>query len=312
MPLSKIDSDSLNTPITAVDLAYTGTLTGSTGIVNIGSGQVYKDASGNVGIGTNNPTQRLVVENSTAETMFQIKNTSTNGKAYDLISGGSGGNFSGGRFGLYSRTDATELLSATSNTGATSGGTTGKGVGFAHAGVWFDRGWGDFPTLTVTTNNVSGNTNQSQLRLQGTNSSWLSYPAAAGSDFSCSMFIDGTYQTGSDRRFKTNITDIDGALAKVMSITGKRFQTTTRDGSIVTGGTENNYRYGFIAQDLQAAQLDELYKHNIAEDDNTEGYNKAYSVEYDAVIPLLVNAIKELKAIVDAQGAEIAALKGTP
>ena len=55
MPLSKIDSDSLNTPITAVDLAYTGTLTGGTGIVNIGSGQVYKDASGNVGIGTTSP-----------------------------------------------------------------------------------------------------------------------------------------------------------------------------------------------------------------------------------------------------------------
>lgn len=35
----------------ATDLSYTGTLTGSTGIVNIGSGQVYKDASGNVGIG---------------------------------------------------------------------------------------------------------------------------------------------------------------------------------------------------------------------------------------------------------------------
>ena len=33
-------------------LEYTGTLTGSTGILNIGSGQVYKDASGNVGIGT--------------------------------------------------------------------------------------------------------------------------------------------------------------------------------------------------------------------------------------------------------------------
>ena len=33
------------------DLEYTGTLTGSTGVLNIGSGQIYKDASGNVGIG---------------------------------------------------------------------------------------------------------------------------------------------------------------------------------------------------------------------------------------------------------------------
>ena len=34
------------------NLAYTGTLTGGTGIVNLGSGQFYKDASGNVGINT--------------------------------------------------------------------------------------------------------------------------------------------------------------------------------------------------------------------------------------------------------------------
>ena len=44
------------------NLAYTGTLTGSTGVLNIGSGQVYKDASGNVGIGTSIPSQRLSVE----------------------------------------------------------------------------------------------------------------------------------------------------------------------------------------------------------------------------------------------------------
>lgn len=38
---------------------YTGTLTGGTGVVNIGSGQVYKDASGNVGIGTSSPTYKI-------------------------------------------------------------------------------------------------------------------------------------------------------------------------------------------------------------------------------------------------------------
>jgi hypothetical protein len=42
-------------------LAYTTTLTGGTGIVNLGSGQFYKDASGNVGINTSSPTQKLSV-----------------------------------------------------------------------------------------------------------------------------------------------------------------------------------------------------------------------------------------------------------
>jgi hypothetical protein len=42
------------------NLAYTGTLTGGTGVINIGSGQLYKDASGNVGIGTSSPNTGLV------------------------------------------------------------------------------------------------------------------------------------------------------------------------------------------------------------------------------------------------------------
>jgi hypothetical protein len=46
-------------------LAYTTTLTGGTGIVNLGSGQFYKDASGNVTIGTTStPTSKFGVNGS--------------------------------------------------------------------------------------------------------------------------------------------------------------------------------------------------------------------------------------------------------
>jgi hypothetical protein len=42
-------------------LAYSTTLTGGTGVVNLGSGQFYKDASGNVGIGTSSPVDLLQI-----------------------------------------------------------------------------------------------------------------------------------------------------------------------------------------------------------------------------------------------------------
>ena len=42
--------------------SYTGTLTGGTGVINIGGGQIYKDAGGNVGIGTSSTAGRLTVE----------------------------------------------------------------------------------------------------------------------------------------------------------------------------------------------------------------------------------------------------------
>jgi len=50
------------------DPSITGQTTASTGIINIGSGQIYKDASGNVGIGTASPTANLHVVKTTSQT----------------------------------------------------------------------------------------------------------------------------------------------------------------------------------------------------------------------------------------------------
>lgn len=41
--------------LNGVNVSYTGTFTGGTGIINIGSGQFYKAANGNIGIGTQDP-----------------------------------------------------------------------------------------------------------------------------------------------------------------------------------------------------------------------------------------------------------------
>lgn len=46
-------------PGSFTSLAYTTTLTGGTGIVALGTNQFYKDASGNVGIGTSSPSSLL-------------------------------------------------------------------------------------------------------------------------------------------------------------------------------------------------------------------------------------------------------------
>ena len=51
-----VGTTQLQSDLTLTNPTYTGTLTGGTGVVNIGSGQVYKDSSGNVGIGTISPS----------------------------------------------------------------------------------------------------------------------------------------------------------------------------------------------------------------------------------------------------------------
>jgi hypothetical protein len=72
------------------NLSYTGTLTGGTGIVNLGSGQFYKDASGNVGVGTASPATRLDVQAAACIGKF-TSTTGTNAVYTQMVN--TGGNF---------------------------------------------------------------------------------------------------------------------------------------------------------------------------------------------------------------------------
>ena len=85
--------------LNSVNLAYTGTLTGGTGILNIGSGQVYKDASGNVGIGTSSPGTKLELSTysntvirmtNSVEANYRAEISSVYSNESFVLSGGSG------------------------------------------------------------------------------------------------------------------------------------------------------------------------------------------------------------------------------
>jgi hypothetical protein len=67
--------------------SYTGTLTGGTGVVNLGSGQFYKDASGNVGIGTSSPGALLGVNGRV--TLGDQATTGTAGAGSFITGGGA-------------------------------------------------------------------------------------------------------------------------------------------------------------------------------------------------------------------------------
>ena len=55
------------TNLSATTSTFLGTITGSTNVVNIGSGQIYKDSSGNVGIGSAGPNAKLEVKTAVAK-----------------------------------------------------------------------------------------------------------------------------------------------------------------------------------------------------------------------------------------------------
>jgi hypothetical protein len=128
-------------PASFGNLAYTGTLTGGTGILNIGSGQVYKDASGNFGIGTNAPSTNFEVRNATAATVRirSLSSTASNAPKLNFFHDGNDlFTIEGGARLKFLGSGSVELMdvdTATSNVKVTAGnliiGTSGKGIDFS-------------------------------------------------------------------------------------------------------------------------------------------------------------------------------------
>ena len=96
------------------NLAYTGTLTGGTGVVNLGSGQFYKDASGNIGVGTASPVSvggygSLTVNGTTGSLVYLQTNASS---AMQISTNASGAAITaiGASLPLYFSTNSTERM----------------------------------------------------------------------------------------------------------------------------------------------------------------------------------------------------------
>jgi len=68
------------TNLSATTSTFLGTITGSTNVINIGSGQIYKDSSGNVGIGQSSPPSNghLTINRTGTETNIQLQEGGVN------------------------------------------------------------------------------------------------------------------------------------------------------------------------------------------------------------------------------------------
>ena len=105
------------------------------------------------------------------------------------------------------------------------------------------------------------------------------------------------YNTTSDYRLKTDVTPIQNALATVKALNPVNF-------TWVDGRKDD----GFLAHEIQAVIPNCVTGEKDAV--NEDGTPKYQQMDNSGVIPFLVKAIQELNAKVDAQAAEIKALKG--
>ena len=114
---------------------------------------------------------------------------------------------------------------------------------------------------------------------------------------------NGTIQT-SDRRDKTNIQDLNYGLNEVMQLKPVRFQWKDK--------TEDKFKLGFIAQDLQTV-LNEVVKEDdiVMNEDGTTSKvkNERLGVYYSDIIPVAIKAIQEQQKIIEDQQRQIDELK---
>jgi hypothetical protein len=262
----------------------------STDTLNVGNGGLVKDASGNVGIGTASPAQKLSVNGADA----------SNNVALFTRSGGSNMYFyadTGANVGFFTGSNAAGsgvYANATSNT------------------LQFNTNGSERARIDSSGNLLVGKTadDNTNTGLVGKSAGTLKF--VNGNGTLCQFYysatgglvgtithnsVNTTYATSSDYRLKENIAPMTGALARVTQLKPVTY-TWKIDGSDGEG---------FIAHELQAVVPDCVTGEKDAVD--AEGKPVHQGIDTSFLVATLTAAIQELKAIVDAQAVRIAALE---
>ena len=103
----------------------------------------------------------------------------------------------------------------------------------------------------------------------------------------------------SDDRLKNRVTTIENALDKVGKLTG--FLYTQNDLAASFGYDNTGLQVGVSAQEVQKVQPEavKLAPFDVSDDGTSKSGENYLTVQYDKLVPLLIEAIKELKAEID-------------
>jgi hypothetical protein len=247
------------------------------------------DASGNLGIGTSSPATKLQVAGTGSQEFRVTTNTSgdirlgmdLSGAYYNWIeSYRANGSmvFATNNTERMRITSGGDLCIGKTTTSATTVGIVAEAIGSA-----------SFTRSETTNGDVT-------LYVYSTGASAARfYVGMAGTVYATSTTITAI----SDQRLKENIQDIDVGLDAVMALKPRKFDWKTGKGKDKKGDR------GWIAQEFEQVfpEMIDTWK-----DPAPEGEEPYKAVNAD-LIPVLVKAIQELNAKVEAQAAEIALLK---
>src|SRR5690554_3618035 len=191
-------------------------------------------------------------------------------------------------------------------------GTYGNGVTGVFGETVIGDGFGVFGENKGLTGLGVGTVGKGYVGIYGETTDLVT--GAAGL-FTGNVIIDGdatadAFLTPSDRRLKSDIIPIENALDKIMQLKPKHYTIKTKSVPNMKNGEvviKERQEYGVIAQELEL-----IFPGMISEKAffKTAGDDTVYkSVNYVQLIPILVEALQELKGEVDANKSEIELLK---
>ena len=297
---NNLNLDSSGNVAVGNNMTVAGTLTGSTGILNIGSGQIYKDASGNVGIGTSSPTAKVQIYTNGAPA---ASGNMTTGMAIASAAGSYAINIGADATAGYTwlnsayinssntaspmvfMTGASERMRLDSSGNVLVGTTVTNGTNTTGAAILNPSS-----STAIVVGHITGT-------VSGTSYLYMNYNGTNIGSITQSGTTAVAYNTSSDYRLKENVTPMTVGLATISALKPVTYDWV---------GTNENGE-GFIAHELQ-----EVIPHAVTgikdavDDDGKPVYQ---GVDYSKIVVHLVAAIQELSAKNDALEARIAKLE---
>lgn len=285
------------TNLSATTSTFLGTITGSTNVVNIGSGQIYKDASGNVGIGTTSPT--AIGSGATLD----LRATSGAGIGFGSTSAGQFAqmyvlnadsslriqNTSASGFTSFTTNNIERLRIDSSGNllvGKTSPSTSTVGFQFDLANNKIACGANGSSTALFNRNGDDGAV--VQIARDGSQIGTISATTTAVA-----------YNTSSDYRLKTNLEPISNGIERVKQLPVYRFNWIADQ--------SGNKVDGFVAHEAQAIVPECVTGEKDAVD--ADGKPVHQGIDQSKIVPLLTAALKEAIAKIETLEAKVTALE---
>jgi hypothetical protein len=157
-------------------------------------------------------------------------------------------------------------------------GNITRSTGYFKSGVFINGG-----AVTIRAQDLQNMSVPKELKITS------STDGSGGFDITGNLRITGELTSNySDERLKKDITPIQGALSKILSICGYTYKSNEKAEELGIGRADN--QIGLLAQEVEAV-MPELVTNSAI-----EGYK---TVRYDKLVSVLVSAVKEQQQMID-------------